>query len=80
MQSAVIQNLHNFPQKIIDLKWLESELHRIMADDSDLRWNSNKKCIEHDFKTEAEYQLLHRWSEHVGADLEVHSQHAYIYC
>ena len=79
MQNAVIQNFHDSPQKIVDLKWLELELQQI-ADDFDLRWNGKKKCIEHDFQTEEEYQLLHRWSEHVGANLEVHAQHAYIYC
>ncbi|MEA1918815.1 MAG: hypothetical protein U9N52_03160 [Campylobacterota bacterium] len=80
MHTAVIQNYHDFPQKIVDLKWLELELHRISAEHFDLKWNTHRQCIEHDFKTEEEYQILHRWSEHVGANLEVHAQHAYIYC
>lgn len=80
MNTAVIQNYHDFPQKIVDLKWLELKLHRITANNFDLKWNTNKQCIEHDFQTEEEYQILHRWSEHVGANLEVHAQHAYNYC
>ncbi len=79
MQNAVIQNFHDSPQKIIDIKWLELELNQIV-DDFNLKWNSTKQCIQHNFKTEEEYQLLHRWSEHVGANLEVTEQNAYIYC
>ncbi len=80
MHMAVIQNYNDFPQKITDLKWLELELHRIVSENFDLKWNTHKQCIEHDFHTEEEYQLLHKWSEHVGANLEVQAQHAYIYC
>ncbi len=79
MQSTILQNFYDSPQKITDLKWLELELNQIAVDDFDLKYNTKKHCIEHNFQSEQEYQLLHKWSQHVGANLEVHAKRAYIY-
>lgn len=78
MQNDVILHYGDDPEKIVDLEWLEEELHRI-RDDADLTWNTSKRCTQFILNDEAEYQLLYRWSEHVGATLEVNFHNAYIY-
>jgi hypothetical protein len=79
MHSAVMEFYGNEPEKIIDLEWLEEELHRI-NDDANLILNRKKKCVQHHLRSEQEFQLLYRWSEHVGAKLEVQLHNAFIYC
>ncbi len=78
MQMAVVDHYLSEPDKIVDLQWLEEELHRL-NDDANLIWNPNKNCVEHLFQTEQEFQLLYHWSEHVGAKLEVDRHNAFIY-
>ncbi|MBN2896267.1 MAG: hypothetical protein JXK05_10320 [Campylobacterales bacterium] len=79
MSLDVFEQYKTHPQKIVDLKWLELELDRIVATPVAMHWNSAKQCVELEYQSEAEYQLLHRWSEHVGAALEVEKRSAYIY-
>ncbi len=79
MSFDVVEQYRTQPQKIVDLKWLELELDRIVANPVRMHWNASKQCVELEYQSEAEYQLLHRWSEHVGAALEVAQRSAYIY-
>ena len=58
---------------------IRSYYDRIVAEPIEMRWNAHKQCVELTFDTEEEYQLLHRWSEHVGAALEVREHSAFIY-
>ena len=69
MQNVVVQHLSAYPQKLIDLQWLEDELHDVNQDELDFNWNKQKKCVEHQFSDDwdIEYCVLEHWSEHVGA-------------
>ena len=78
MHVSVMDHYRNEPQKIIDLEWLEEELHRL-NDGAHLVFNRSKQCVEHMLNSEQEFQLLYRWSEHVGAKLEIESRNAFIY-
>ena len=73
MQPLVIEHYSGFPQKLVDLKWLEEELHDVSLDDVDLNWNRMKKCVEHRFSDEweVEYSVLQHWADHVGAKFEI---------
>ena len=42
MQNLVIENLSAHPQKLIDLQWLEDELHDVSQDEVNLDWNRQK--------------------------------------
>lgn len=88
MQSNVIEKLSGYPQKLVDLQWLEEELHDVIVDETDLEWNRQRRCVEHKFSDdwEVEYTVLQHWAEHVGARFELTEDttsdgyfHAFIY-
>ena len=73
MQNVVVENLSAYPQKLIDLQWLENELHDVNQDDVNLDWNKQRKCVEHRFSDdwEVEYYVLEHWANHVGAQFKM---------
>ena len=73
MQHTVEQNLCGYPQKLIDLQWLENELYDVSQDEVNLDWNKQKKCVEHKFSDdwEVEYCVLEHWAGHVGAEFNM---------
>ena len=77
MCSNILSHIDN-TQKVTDIVWLEEELRQI-GYDADLDWDYQKSCIVHRLQSEEEYQLLYRWSEHVGASLEVKNDLAEIF-
>jgi hypothetical protein len=73
MQKIVVEQLSGYPQKLVDLQWLEDELHDLNQDEISLNWNRQRKCVEHRFSQdwEVEYCVLEHWSEHVGARFDM---------
>lgn len=73
MQNKVVENLSGYPQKLIDLQWLEDELHDVNQDEVSLKWNRQRKCVEHCFSHdwEVEYYVLEHWANHVGARFDM---------
>ncbi len=69
MQNTVVEHMCGYPQKLVDLQWLEDELYDVNQDEVALAWNRQKKCVEHRFSEdwEVEYCVLEHWAEHVGA-------------
>ncbi len=69
MQKTVVEYLSGYPQKLVDLQWLEDELYDVNQDEANLNWNHQKKCVEHTFSRDwdVEYCVLEHWAEHVGA-------------
>jgi len=88
MHRSVIERMSGYPQKLVDLKLLEEELHTVIDDENVLVWNQKRRCVEHRFNDEweIEYQVLQHWADHVGADFEISEEaasdgyyHAFIY-
>lgn len=73
MQNLVVENLGGYPQKLIDLQWLEDELHDVNQDGVNFDWNRQKKCVEHQFSDDWEvaYCILEHWASHVGAKFNI---------
>jgi len=73
MQNTVVEHLSGYPQKLVDLQWLEDELHDVHQDEVILDWNRQKKCVEHKFSDdwEVEYCVLEHWADHVGAKFDM---------
>jgi len=73
MQNVVVENLGGYPQKLVDLQWLENELHDINQDEVDLDWNKTRRCVEHQFSDDwdVEYCVLEHWAGHVGARFDI---------
>lgn len=73
MQKRVVEHLSAYPQKLVDLQWLENELHDVNQDEVSLEWNQQRRCVEHKFSEdwEVEYCVLEHWAEHVGASFQM---------
>jgi len=73
MQNVVVEHLSGYPQKLVDLQWLEDELHDVNQDEVSLKWNNQKRCVEHQFSEdwEVEYCVLEHWADHVGAQFNM---------
>ncbi|WP_415395835.1 hypothetical protein [Sulfurimonas sp. CS5] len=73
MQNVVVEHLGGYPQKLIDLQWLEDELQDVNQDEVGLDWNKQRKCVEHKFTDdlEVEYYVLEHWADHVGAKFNI---------
>jgi len=73
MQRMVMEHFSSDPRKLVDLQWLEEELHDTSLDDLPLSWNRRKRCVEHRFSDDwdAEYMVLSHWADHVGAAFEL---------
>ncbi len=73
MQKILIEKLSSFPQKLVDLEWLEEELYDLNQDEVSLGWNRQKRCVEHRFSEdwEVEYTALQHWADHVGARFSI---------
>ena len=70
MDSKVIENLADSPQKIDDLLSLEEELTNAVDEDLSLQWNRSKKCVETNISQDnydVEYSVIEHWAMHVGA-------------
>ena len=73
MQKQLVIKMSNNPQKLMDLQWLEEELQEV-SDETNLIWNSQKRCVEHQFSDEnyeVEYTVLEHWAHHVGANFKM---------
>ncbi len=89
MDSKIIANLRDFPQKLDDLAWLEEEFESVAEDEVSLNWNRTKKCVETQISQDnydVHYLVLEYWALYVGAEfLILNSNHnenemkAYIY-
>lgn len=73
MQPLVIEHYSGYPQKLVDLQWLEEELLDVSLGSVMLEWNRLKRCVEHRFNDEweVEYAVLRHWADHVGARFEL---------
>jgi len=74
MTDRVVLHMSADPQKLIDLQWLEEELHDVIEDDLTLDWNQQHHCVEHQFSDEyydLEYCILEHWAGHVGAEFKM---------
>jgi len=70
MDSKVVENLGDYPQKLDDLQWLEDELVNAVDEELSLHWNRTKKCVETDISQDnydVEYSVIEHWAMHVGA-------------
>jgi hypothetical protein len=76
MQKTVVEHLGGYPQKLVDLQWLEDELHDVNQDEVSLDWNRQHRCVEHRFSDdwEVEYYVLEHWAGHVGAKFKMTDQ------
>lgn len=65
--------MSGYPQKLVDLQWLEDELHDVNQDEVSLDWNRQHRCVEHKFSDdwEVEYCVLEHWAGHVGAKFKM---------
>lgn len=87
MTNRVVSNMSGYPQKLIDLQWLEEELHDVIEDDLTLDWDQQHRCVIHQFSDdnyELEYCVLEHWADHVGARFQMQETRdgacsAYIY-